>query len=545
MDIAQQNSAQTPDVGSSEQFATGWDGKVEAKVLPVIVQPVVPETTGSIPSETAANILRPDEGTIRVIDIASLGELNFNFPPSAVRIAALDVDIVMVFNDNSKLILPNLALGLLGANPPKLKFLGKSISPQAMMSAISDVTLADASPSIHFASSDFVPKKPSGPTDGAEKNATGKEGLSEGAAPQTEQQISSGGKNDSQFDFTGSKEVNFGTSPLKDVNPNPVVLQTSSVGVISPSVVQQVPKINSFATEALVTGQLYQSVGVTTSGNQIKGATGTGDADQNSDYSVQTTPEVLTGSSKDDEIWGEDPSRYTQGMAGRSVQITLPDKSFIMQTVLIAGVPDSIKILNASYVGNGTYIMELGPGNSFTMKLAYTLPSEGVGKDSDGYYNNFRYEFEFTFSGLNSKGQTGTVKASATIGIRDVNSSADQIGSNPITGQLVIGLPRDPTGNIINAGDGNDIIHGAAGADAIDGGLGRDRVVYDLSNSGVSVNLSTGKGDKGFARGDTYTGIEDVVGSAFNDTLIGDDQDNFLSAGSGNDSLFGAVAKIR
>jgi Ca2+-binding RTX toxin-like protein len=103
-----------------------------------------------------------------------------------------------------------------------------------------------------------------------------------------------------------------------------------------------------------------------------------------------------------------------------------------------------------------------------------------------------------------------------------------------------VGLSRDPTGNIVNAGDGDDTVHGAAGADIIDGGSGtRDRVVYDLSNDGVSVNLATGTGDKGFARGDTYTNIEDVVGSDFNDTLIGDANNNLLSGGRGNDTLVG------
>ena len=62
---------------------------------------------------------------------------------------------------------------------------------------------------------------------------------------------------------------------------------------------------------------------------------------------------------------------------------------------------------------------------------------------------------------------------------------------------------------------------------------------YDLSNDGVSVNLATGTGDKGFARGDTYTNIEDVVGSDFNDTLIGDANNNLLSGGRGNDTLVG------
>lgn len=183
--------------------------------------------------------------------------------------------------------------------------------------------------------------------------------------------------------------------------------------------------------------------------------------------------------------------------------------------------------------------MNVGAGNSFVMKLAYKLPPNGTTPNSDGFYDGFKYTFSFEFAGVNTKGEKGSVTASAIMGIRDVTSSSQQIGIDLKTGKLIVGLSRDPTGNIVNAGDGDDTIHGAAGADIIDGGSGtRDRVVYDLSNDAVSVNLATGQGDLGFARGDTYTNIEDVFGSDYDDTLIGDANNYVLSGGRGNDTIF-------
>ena len=546
MDAVPKDANSTAGGESPVEFAPSLVSGAEPRVLPVIVQPVIPETTGAIASQAIASIPRPSEGTIRVIDTSGLAELNFNFPTSSVHIAALDVDLVMVFPDNSKLILPNLALALLGSNPPKINFLGKPVPAQDVVGAINQVTLADAAPSIHLASTDFLPKKPKGPAPGEQESATGQDGIGGGEPPEPPQPIVSGGKFERLAQESQTKTGDYNTPPVKEVPAGSLSISSANSAIVSPSVVTPVRSIDesttksSFAFDSVVTGRLFQTVGSSSSDNQIKGATGTGSADTNPDYSVQITKEILTGSSIADEIWGEDPSSYPAGTAGRSLQITLPSSSVVTTKVTISGVPDGIKILNATYIGGGIYQMNVGAGNSFVMKLAYKLPPNGTTPNSDGFYDGYKYTFSFEFAGVNTKGEKGSVTASAIIGIRDVTSASQQIDIDPKTGKLIVGLSRDPTGNIVNAGDGDDTIHGAAGADIIDGGSGtRDRVVYDLSNDAVSVNLATGQGDMGFARGDTYTNIEDVFGSDYDDTLIGDANNNVLSGGRGNDTLQG------
>jgi Ca2+-binding RTX toxin-like protein len=93
--------------------------------------------------------------------------------------------------------------------------------------------------------------------------------------------------------------------------------------------------------------------------------------------------------------------------------------------------------------------------------------------------------------------------------------------------------------DIIKAGGGNDIVKGGGGADEIDGGEGRDGVTYEDSTVGVKVSLVTGKGYFGTAEGDTLTRIEDVYGSQFADTLIGNHKGNTLSGLDGDDVLKG------
>ncbi|MEI9905825.1 MAG: hypothetical protein WDN06_19275 [Asticcacaulis sp.] len=101
----------------------------------------------------------------------------------------------------------------------------------------------------------------------------------------------------------------------------------------------------------------------------------------------------------------------------------------------------------------------------------------------------------------------------------------------------------------LDGGDGEDTLMGGAGADILTGGNGADTVDYSDSNAAVTVSLAAGVGglqaaSGGTADGDQLYGIERVRGSHFNDTLTGDDGDNQLRGGDGNDTENAAAARI-
>ena len=100
--------------------------------------------------------------------------------------------------------------------------------------------------------------------------------------------------------------------------------------------------------------------------------------------------------------------------------------------------------------------------------------------------------------------------------------------------QVVIGSAFDDT---ILGGDGNDTIIASAGADMIDGGMGRDLLSYAAFTHGVIVDLGAGISDDGA----DISGVEDVLGSALNDSLTGDAGANSLAGGAGNDLLSGGA----
>ena len=71
-------------------------------------------------------------------------------------------------------------------------------------------------------------------------------------------------------------------------------------------------------------------------------------------------------------------------------------------------------------------------------------------------------------------------------------------------------------------GEGNDFLRGGEGSDILDGGEGRDSIDYRDSEEGVVINLLSGLANGGTAEGDTFSQIENVYGSEYNDTLTGD-----------------------
>ncbi|MCY0109517.1 calcium-binding protein [Pseudomonas monsensis] len=85
--------------------------------------------------------------------------------------------------------------------------------------------------------------------------------------------------------------------------------------------------------------------------------------------------------------------------------------------------------------------------------------------------------------------------------------------------------------NIITGGAGNDLLIGGAGADQLIGGAGIDTASYEDSlATGVTVNLKTGV-NTGFAAGDTFSGIEIIVGSKNADTFVSGVEANIFDGG--------------
>jgi len=95
--------------------------------------------------------------------------------------------------------------------------------------------------------------------------------------------------------------------------------------------------------------------------------------------------------------------------------------------------------------------------------------------------------------------------------------------------------------DVIQGLGGDDRLEGYLGPDVLDGGDGSDTASYEHAPSAVTVNLKTGATSGVHAVGDTYISIENLEGSAYADTLIGDDGDNVIAPGDGKDTSDGGA----
>lgn len=154
----------------------------------------------------------------------------------------------------------------------------------------------------------------------------------------------------------------------------------------------------------------------------------------------------------------------------------------------------------------------------------------GTGIDTmDVSFFNSAYEWNMVTGVTNFAGETAVNFENAITGN----------GNDTITGTAGANIITTNGGNdIVDGGAGDDIIAGGAGADVLDGGAGNDTVDYSASSSAVTVELDRNSGSNGDAEGDRLTNFENIIGSAFNDTLNLDASGNgFIDAGAGNDTI--------
>jgi Ca2+-binding RTX toxin-like protein len=140
-----------------------------------------------------------------------------------------------------------------------------------------------------------------------------------------------------------------------------------------------------------------------------------------------------------------------------------------------------------------------------------------------------------------------------------VGNNSNNILNGTIFADIIAGQGGNDT---LNGGFGNDTLKGGLGTDTLNGGLGTDTADYSNgfvdptgpvgpiftigATAGVNVNLNlAGFQNTGGAGLDRLVSIENLTGTNFNDTLIGNGADNVLSGLGGNDVLSGNAGNDR
>jgi serralysin len=185
-----------------------------------------------------------------------------------------------------------------------------------------------------------------------------------------------------------------------------------------------------------------------------------------------------------------------------------------LQTVV--GLPTSTLVVLQNSDGTETRII----GTGFTFDL--TGPTGGTVAEIDRTSSGGATVFE-TVTGI-----TGVSLVGLTNAIAAGNRAAFALVFN--------------AADTFNGFSGDDFFVGGPGGDIFNGGTGTDTVLYDNALSAVRADLGNAATNTGLdAVGDTYSSIENLTGSDFNDILVGNAQANVLTGGLGADTMAGGA----
>jgi serralysin len=185
-------------------------------------------------------------------------------------------------------------------------------------------------------------------------------------------------------------------------------------------------------------------------------------------------------------------------------------------------------VSNDNLTGTGNGVLEGGGG-------ADTLIGQSGGSGDTASYEHAAAVNPLTGLGLTANlaspgSNTGEAQGDTYTSIENLRGSSF---NDTLTGNGGIGFNFNGfTGSLLEGGPGGDQIIGNAA-------LLNDVASYEHATAGVTVNLNNPSLNTGDAFGDSYTNINNVMGSRFDDNIVGNIQANILSGGFGGSSQVG------
>ena len=228
--------------------------------------------------------------------------------------------------------------------------------------------------------------------------------------------------------------------------------------------------------------------------------------------------------SGNDTVFGNDAANVLNGYAGNDVIFGYGGNDTLIggdgndtldggtgTDILVGGNGNDILLPGITFLQTGLDQVDGGAGTdtiSFAGKVTGVQVDLTTGSATDLPINNF-----------------GQIQTPVTI--LNVENATGGNGDDLLIGNAGV--------NVLSGGAGNDTLRGGAGRDTLDGGAGSDTADYSDKSTAITINLTTGVAPDA----DRLISIENVIGTALNDTMTGNAEANRFDGGSGNDQIFG------
>jgi Ca2+-binding RTX toxin-like protein len=281
----------------------------------------------------------------------------------------------------------------------------------------------------------------------------------------------------------------------------------------------------------------YEDMG---SGVAVDLQAGTADG-EDSGHDTLLNINYVVGSYSDDELLGSDSGliEHFNGMGGNDTIDGRAGFDFVHYEHTGAGVVVNLATGEATdgYGGTDTLRHIEGVVGSWGNDLL-----TGGNADNDYMEIFVGNEGNDTIDGAQGydRVEYGTSTAAVLVDLA-TGTAADGMGGTD-TLLNIEGVSGSAFNDTLNGSDGEmELFEGGAGNDVVDGRGGYDVIDYERSKAAVVVNLATGTATDGLGGIDKLISIEEVFGSAFNDSLTGSAGDDCLQGLAGNDTLIGGA----
>lgn len=160
-------------------------------------------------------------------------------------------------------------------------------------------------------------------------------------------------------------------------------------------------------------------------------------------------------------------------------------------------------------------------GSKTVVDLVYTGKNTGEAR-GDGFHS---------IENLSAQDPNALSGAFAFYGDDDANTLTGGTGNDVLMG-------RDGN-DVLNGGDGDDFLMGGEGGDVLTGGNGYDTASYGQSATGLTVDMTYYRQSTGDAFNDRLVSVERLIGSPFDDALLGHRAAQEMKGMDGADRLLG------